>query len=63
MSAYNFFLHTDLSKYENEWVAIVDNEVVSHSKDVKKVYQEAKKKFPNKEPLITKASANETLIV
>jgi hypothetical protein len=63
MNSYEFFLHENLSKYEGEWVAIVDNKVVSHSTSAKDAYEEAKEKFPSKEPLMTKASGKEILVV
>jgi hypothetical protein len=35
-----------IAKYEGEYVAIIENKIIAHGKDVKKVYQEAKSKFP-----------------
>ncbi len=37
-----------ISKYEGEYVAIIEDKIIAHGKDVKKVYQEAKDKFPKK---------------
>jgi len=59
---YEAYLQTNLSSYLGEWVAICDNKVVSHGKNVKKVFEEAKKKYPNKKPLLTKVPSKETLI-
>ena len=59
---YEAYLQTSLSSYLGEWVAICDNKVVSHGKNVKKVFEEAKKKYPNKKPLLTKVPSKETLI-
>jgi hypothetical protein len=59
---YEFYLSANLEGYLGEWVAICDNKIVSHGKNVKKVFEEAKKKFPDKEPLLTKVPSKETLI-
>ncbi len=59
---YEFYLQTNLENYLGEWVAICDNKIVSHGKDVKKVFEEAKKKYPTKNPLLTKVPSKETLI-
>lgn len=45
-----------------EWVAICDNKIISHGENVKEVFNEAKKKCPNKRPLLTKISDKETMI-
>ena len=61
--SYNFFLKSDLSKYIGEWIAIVDDKIVAHGKDVKKIYEEAKKNYSKKRPLITKVPEKETMIL
>ncbi|MBR9699364.1 succinyl-CoA synthetase subunit alpha [Candidatus Woesearchaeota archaeon] len=53
-SNYDWFVKTDLSKYSGKWLAIIDKEVVASGKDAKKIIAEAKKKYPNKRPFITK---------
>jgi hypothetical protein len=37
-----------IAKFEGEYVAIIEDKIITHGKDAKKVYQEAKDKFPNK---------------
>lgn len=61
--SYNFFLKADLSKYIGEWIAIVDDRIIAHGDDVKKIYNEAKAKYPKKRPLITKVPEKETMIL
>lgn len=61
--SYSFFLKADLSKYIGEWIAIVDNAIVAHGNDVKKIYEEAKAKYPKKRPLITRVPEKETMIL
>lgn len=60
--AYNAFMKANLASYVGEWIAIVDNEIVSHGADVKSIYKIAKKKYPQKRPLITKVPEKGTCI-
>ena len=60
---YNYFLNVDVSKYTDEWVAIVDKSIVSHGKSAKMVYAEAINKYPRKRPLLTKIHSNKTMIL
>jgi len=59
---YNFYMHMDLGHYIGEWIAICDQKLVSHGKNVKKVFQEAKKKCPGKRPFLTKVPEKNTMI-
>jgi len=59
---YNFFMKEDLGKYIGEWIAICKNQVVAHGKDVKRVFQDAKAKYPKERPLITKVPDKEAMI-
>ena len=59
---YNFFIKADVSKYADEWIAIVDRHVVAHGKSAKKTYDEAKKKYPKHSPLITRVPGKSTMI-
>ena len=59
---YNFYMKTDLDSYIGEWVAICDEKIVSHGKDVKKVFSEAKERCPQKQSLVTKVPEKETMI-
>ncbi|MBI4163070.1 MAG: hypothetical protein HY513_05285 [Candidatus Aenigmarchaeota archaeon] len=33
---YEFYIKADVSKYKDEWIAIVDNKIVAHGKSAKK---------------------------
>ena len=59
---YQFFMQANLSGYRGEWVAICDQKIISHGKNVKKVFREVKKKCPKKKPLITKVPETQTMI-
>ena len=59
---YAFFMKTDISRYIGEWVAICNQEIVSHGKDVKKVFNEAKDKYPHEKLLLVRVPEKETMI-
>lgn len=60
---FEFFVKTDLSRYGGKYVAIVEDEVVASGDNAKKVLEEAKKKFPDKTPLLAKIPKKESLIL
>ncbi len=62
MNNYNFFMKTNVNQYIGQWIAICYEKIVSHGKDVKKVFQEAKQKCPKDKPLITRVPEKETMI-
>ena len=51
---YKYFMKTDMSNYVGEWVAVCREKIVSHGKDFNQVFKEARKKFPNDRPLVSK---------
>lgn len=55
-------MKANLDSYIGEWIAICDKKIVSHGKNVKEVFSEAKKTCPNKRPLITKVPDKQTMI-
>ena len=59
---YQYFMKFNVDKYMGEWIAICDEEVISHGKDVKNVFMEAKKKCPKERPLLTRVPDKETMI-
>ena len=59
---YEVFLETDVSDYIGEWIAICDGKLISHGKNVKEVFIEAKSKCPGKRPLIARIPEKETMI-
>ncbi len=52
-----------ISKYEGEYVAIIEDKIIAHGKDVKKVYQEAKAKFPKNIVFLGQVPRKEALIL
>ena len=59
---YEFFMETNLDDYIGQWVAVCNQKIVSHGKDVKKVFREAKALCPNERPLLTRVPEKETMI-
>ena len=55
-------MKTNLSAYIGEWIAVCNQTIVAHGKDVKEVFKEAKKKYPTQKPLITRVPEKETMI-
>ncbi|MCX6750699.1 MAG: DUF5678 domain-containing protein [Candidatus Pacearchaeota archaeon] len=59
---YSFFTNAELSPFIGEWVAICNQEIVSHGKLLKEVLKKAKQKCPQIKPLIVKVPEKETMI-
>ena len=59
---FEFYVKADLSKYKGKYVAIIDDKVVASGENAKEVWEEAKKKFPNKTPLLAKIPMEDTLV-
>jgi len=60
---YEYFMEADVSRFTNEWIAIVDQKIVSHGKSVKEVLSEVKHKYPGKTPLIARIPGEEAMIL
>jgi hypothetical protein len=60
---YEYFMEADLHGFVGEWIAIVDRRVVSHGRDVRVVFKEAKKKCPDKKPFMARVPGEETMIL
>ncbi len=59
---FEFYLKTDLSKYEGKYVAIVGEKVVASGDNAKEVFEEAKEKT-GKIPTMAKIPKAEALIL
>ncbi len=60
---YEFYINADLSEYAGKWIAIVDGKVVASGDRADTVYDEAKKKYPDKEVMLAKVPTADTLIL
>ena len=59
---YSSFLKLDLSKHVGGWLAICKGKIIAKDKNIKKVYEEAKKKCPKERPFITKVPEKGAMI-
>ncbi len=59
---YQFFMKANVDDYIGEWVAICEERIISHGKDAKKVFEEARKACPKERPLLTRVPGKETMI-
>jgi len=59
---YQFYMESSFEEYAGELIAIYGDKVISHSSDVKKVFEDFSKICPGKKPLITWIPGEETLI-
>lgn len=53
----------ELGKYVGRWIAIVNDEVVAVGDSAKDVFMVAKKKYPDKEPMILKLPADRVILL
>ena len=60
---YEFYINADLSEYAGKWIAIVDGKVVASGDRADTVYDEAKKRNPDKEVMLAKVPTADTLIL
>ena len=49
--------------YEGEYVAIIEDSIVAHGRDAKKVYSAAKEKFPRKTIFLGQVPRKEAMIL
>jgi len=59
---FEFFVKADLKKYEGKYVVIINDKVVA-SGDTAKVWEEVKRKFSDKKPLLAKVPKEEALVL
>ncbi len=60
---YEFYINADLSEYAGKWIAIVDGKVVASGDRADIVYNEAKRKYPNKIIAIDKVPTDDILVL
>lgn len=60
--SYDFFLETDLEKYNGQWVIICENQIISHGNNLKEMVKEAKTICKSKKFLIVRVPSEETMI-
>lgn len=63
IQSYEFFMNHDVTEYNDEWVAVSNDRVLSHGKKVKKVLEEAEDKAKGEKFLLTRVPGKETMIL
>ena len=53
----------NLGDYVGMWIAIVGDDIVAKGYDAKKVFQEARAKYPKREPLILKVPKDRVMLL
>ena len=59
---YQYFMQADVSIYVGEWIAILDNRIISHGKGLKEVVAKAKLASGGKKFLLARVPSEETMI-
>ena len=62
-SNYDYFVKTDTSKYEGEWIAIANQQVVAHGKDAQEVYLQAIKKAKTEDVSLAKVPTEQMMVL
>ena len=52
-----------MANYEGEYIAIIEDDIVAHGRDAKKVYSSAKEKFPLKTVFLGQVPRKEVMIL
>jgi len=50
-------------KHSGEWISIVDNKIIAKGKNAKEIFDETKKKYPNKIPYIMKIPSDGVMLL
>ena len=59
---YNYYMDADISAYTGEWIAILEDKIIAHGKDLKKMVAEAQILSNGKKFLLAKVPSEETMI-
>ena len=59
---YQYFMQADVSDYIGEWIAISEDKIIAHGKDLIKVVEDAKKNSHGKKFLLARIPSEETMI-
>ena len=60
---YDYFMKANVEEYIGEWIVICNQRIVSHGKDVKKVFEKAKLLCPKERPFLARIPEKDTMIL
>jgi hypothetical protein len=65
MSEYQYVLSAGdkLGEYVDEWIAVVDNQIIAHGKTAKEVYEKAKNYSKSKTPFIMRVPTSKVMVL
>ena len=59
---YQYYMNVNIDKFSGEWIAVCEEEIDSHGKNIKEVVKEAKNKCGDKKFLLARVPSEETMI-
>lgn len=60
--AYNYFMEADISVYIGEWIAVSEDRILAHGKNLKEVVERAKIASNGRKFIIARVPSEETMI-
>mgnify|MGYP001558238633 CR=1 FL=1 len=51
---FQWYVNTNFSKYIGEWIAVIDQKVVAHSRNLKEVMVKVEKEFKGQTPFVAR---------
>ncbi len=59
---YPYFMEADISSFIGEWIAICEDKVIAHGRNLKEVVKEAKNRSGGKKFLLARVPSEEAMI-
>ena len=59
---YQYYMDTDLSEFSGEWIAICEDKIIAHGRNIKIVVEHANHVSGGKKFLLARAPSEETMI-
>ena len=60
---YEWFIKTDLSRYSDEWIAILGKKVIAHDKEIKNLVKKIKNMSSQRKPSLVKISNTHRILL
>ncbi|MBS3088396.1 hypothetical protein J4402_01305 [Candidatus Pacearchaeota archaeon] len=59
---YDYFMEADISGFIGEWIAVCENKIIAHGRNLKEVVEHAKKVSQGKKFLLARVPSKEAMI-
>ena len=59
---YEYFMEADVSRFIGQWIAVCENKIISHGRNLKEVVEQAKKISNGKKFLLARVPSEEAMI-